>query len=321
MARFGFLATVLLSILGSSAIGQPSYPNKPVRLIVPYSTGGSTDTLARVLGQKLTGIWGQQVLVENRPGASTMIGADALAKSAPDAYTLMVLSVDHVITPNLLQTPYDPIKDFAAVGGLSSGGLALVLNPSVPANSLQEFVALVRSKPGQLNYGSPGSGGIQHLAGEMLSTLAGLKMQHIPYKGGGPVVVDLVGGQLQMYFTPPVTVVSHIKAGRLKALAISGDKRVEALPQVPTFAEAGMPAFTVTTWFGMAAPAATPAALINKVSADVAQVLRGAEVKEKIASLGMDPFIATPEQFGAFMKSEMAKFSDAIKKAGIKLQQ
>lgn len=315
------LAALAFFLLGSAALAQPAYPAKPVRLIVAYSAGGSTDTLARVLAQKLTDIWGQQVLVENRPGASTMIGADALAKAAPDGYTIMVVSVDHVITPNLLPTPYDPIKDFAGAGGISSSGLVMVVNPSVPANTLQELIAHAKSKPGALNYGSPASGGVQHLAGEMLSVLAGLKMQHIPYKGGGAVVTDLVGGQLQMYFTPPVTVVSHVKAGRLKALAISGDKRVEALPQVPTFAEAGLPAFNVTTWFGVAAPAATPPAIVAKVSADVAQVLRGAEIREKIASLGMDPLIATPEQFSAFMRSELTKYADIVKNSGVQLKQ
>lgn len=300
---------------------QSPFPSKPVRLIVAYSPGGSTDALARVLAQKLTEMWGQQVFVENRPGASTIIGAETLARAAPDGYTIMVVSVDHVITPNLLPTPYDPIKDFAGVGGISSSGLLMVLNPSVSANTFQEFIALARSKPGELNYGSPASGGVQHLAGEVLSVLTGLKMQHIPYKGGGLVVADLVGGQLQMYFTPPVTVVSHIKTGRLKAIAVSGERRVDALPQVPTFAEAGLPAFNVTTWFGVVAPAATPPAIINRISGDVAQVLRGAEIREKIASLGMDPFISSPERFGAFMKSELTKFADVVKKSGVQLKQ
>ena len=321
MTVIRIVAAALLCVAGFPAFAQAQFPGKPVRLIVAYSPGGSTDTLARVLAQKLTEMWGQQVLVENRPGASTIIGAEALAKAAPDGHTIMVVSVDHVITPNLLLTPYDPIKDFAGVAGISSSGLVMVLNASVPANTLQEFVALAKSKPGELNYGSPASGGVQHLAGEVLSALSGLKMQHIPYKGGGAVVTDLVGGQLQMYFTPPVTVVSHIKAGRLKGVAISGERRVDALPQVPTFAESGRPAFNVTTWFGVAAPAATAPALINRISGDIAQVLRGAEARDRIATLGMDPFIATPEQFGAFMKAEMTKFADVVKKSGVQLKQ
>lgn len=312
-------ACMLLGFAGAAA--AQAYPTKPVRIIVAYSPGGSTDTLARLLGQKLGDQWGQQVLVDNRPGASTIIGADAVAKSAPDGYTLFLMSVDHVIIPNLLPTPYDPVKDFATVGTVSAGGLALMLNPAVPANNLQEFIAYARSKPGELNYGSPASGGIQHLAGEVLSTLAGLRMQHIPYKGGGPVVLDLIGGQVQMYFTPPVTIVSHVKSGKLKAIAISGDARIPALPQVPTFAEAGLPAFDVKTWFAVAAPAGTPKDIVDKVSADIAKILPTPEMKDKIISLGMDPLVSTPEQFGAMLKAEFAKFAQIIKTSNIKLKQ
>lgn len=314
------LAAGMLLVLAGTAAAQQAYPSKPVRIIVAYSPGGSTDTLARILGQKLGEHWGQQVIVDNRPGASTIIGADAVAKSAADGYTLFLLSVDHVIIPNLLPTPYDPVKDFATVGTVSIGGLALMLNPAVPANNLQEFIAYAKSKPGELNYGSPASGGIQHLAGEVLSTLAGLKMQHIPYKGGGPVVLDLIGGQLQMYFTPPVTIVSHVKSGKLKAIAISGDARAPALPQVPTFAEAGLPAFDVKTWFAVAAPAGTPKEIVDKVSGDVAKILPTPEMKEKIISLGMDPLVSTPEQFGAMLKSELVKFAQIIKNSNIKLK-
>ncbi len=305
----------------SSAEPSSRYPVRPVHLIVPYAAGGSTDTIARMLGQKLAEAWGQPVIVENRPGASTVIGADALAKAPPDGHTLMVMSVDHVITPNLVPTPYDPIRDFAPVGGLSRGGLAMVLNAGVPADTLQAFVAYARSKPGVLNYGSPATGGVQHLAAEMLSSLAGLQMQHVAYKGGGPVVTDLVGGQVQLYFTPPVTVLSYIKAGRLKAVAISGDARAEALPDVPTFAEAGMPAFDVTTWFGVAAPAATPRPLIDRISADVARIVATNDMKDRIVALGMSPYVATPDQFGALMRGEMAKFADLIRRANVKLAQ
>ena len=310
----------VLTACACCASAQQAYPTKPIRIIVPYATGGSTDILARLAGQKLNEAWGQPVVVDNRPGGTTTIGSQALVKSAPDGYTIMVMSVDHVIVPNLIATSFDAIKDFAPVATISSGGLVMVLNPSVPANNLQEFIALAKSRPGGLNYASPGNGGVQNLAGEFLSILTGIKMQHIPYKGGGPAVIDLLGGQVQMYLTPPVTVVSHIGTGKLRAIAISGEARASVLPQVPTFSEAGLPAFDVKTWFAVLAPGGAQKEVIGKLSTEIARILRMPDVRERIASLGMEPFISTPDQFAALLEAEMAKFARIIKTANIRLE-
>ncbi len=310
---------VLMGLAGSVG-AQQAYPGKPIRLIVPYAPGGTTDIVARLIGPRLAKSWGQPVIIDNRPGGNTIIGTEALAKSAPDGHTIMVMVIAHVIIPNLIPTPYNAIQDFAPVATVAMNEQILVLHPSVPANDLQALIALAKSKPGHLNYGSAGSGGLTHLASEMFNVMAGVKTQHIAYKGAGPAINDLVGGQIEMYFATPISVIAHIKSGRLKPIAITGETRSAALPQVPTFAESGLPGYEVRNWQGILAPAATPKDIVGKLSREVASILAMPEIRSRLASQGMEPFISTPEQFRALMTADMARYAKIIKTANIKLE-
>ena len=312
-------AAGLLFALAGPGAAQQAYPGKPIRFLTPYAPGGATDVIARLVGQKLTERWGQQVLVDNRPGGNTIIGTEALVKSAPDGYTIILVGYTHVVNPSLLHTPYDAIKDFAPVATVTGNETILVVHPSVPANTLQEFIALAKSKPGQLNYATSSTGGPTHLPAEMFNILAGVKTQHIPYKGGGPAVTDLVGGQVQLMFAIPSNVVAHIKSGRLKAIAVTGETRLSALPQVPTTTEAGLPGFDVKNWYGILAPAGTPKTIIDKLSAEVARILGLPDVKERLLGQGLEPFYSTPEQFAVLMKADMVKYAQVIKTANIKM--
>ena len=293
---------------------------KPIRIISPYPAGGTTDILARLVGAKLTEDWGQQILVDNRPGGNTVIGSEALVRSAPDGYTLISILTSHVIVPSLVPTPYDPIKDFAPVATIASTQLVLVVHPSVPAKNLRELIALAKARPGQINYGSGGSGTVTHLAGEYFNMLAGVKTQHIPYKGSSQALVDVVGGQVQMYFSPPIVALSHIKSGRLRPLAATGGTRISALPQVPTAAEAGLKGFELNIWYGFLAPAATPKSIIDKLATEIAKVLALPSVKEQLVSQGMTPFVSTPEQFAALIRTDFAKYKKIVSSANIKLE-
>ncbi len=311
---------VLMTIAGA-AIAQQNYPNKPIRFITPYPPGGSTTVLARLVGQKLTESWGQQVIVDNRGGGNTIIGTEALVKSPPDGHTIFLASPLLVILPHLYHAlPYDTLRDVAPVATLASTELILVLNPSVPANNLQELIALAKSMPGQLNYASSSSGGPTHLAGEMFNIMAGVKTQHVPYKGGGPALTDLLGGQVQMYFNTPVSFISHIKSGKLKAIAISGEMRLSTFPQVPTFTQAGLAGFDVGYWQGILVPAGTPKAIIDKLSAELSRIVALPDIKAKLDSQGFAPFISTPAQFAVLLKSDMAKYAKVIKTANIKIE-
>jgi tripartite-type tricarboxylate transporter receptor subunit TctC len=313
-------AGVLLFALALAAQAQ-SFPAKPIRIISPYPPGGTTDILARLIGPKLTESWGQQVIVDNRPGGNTIIGSDALVKSAPDGHTLICILTSHVIVPNLAPTPYDVVKDFAAVAPIASTQLVLVTHPSVPAKNVQDLIALAKRKAGQLNYGSGGSGTVTHLAGEYFNMLAGVKTQHIPYKGSSQALVDLIGGQVHMYFSPPIVALPHIKSRRLNALALTGDSRLDALPQLPTIMESGLKGYELKIWYGLLAPAATPRPIIDKWNAEVGRILALPDIRDKLLSQGMDPFIATPDKFAALIKADFAKYAQVIKSANIKLEQ
>lgn len=315
----GIAAAIATGITAGVAFAQQPYPHKPIRAIVPYAPGGTADTVARLLGPKLTQAWGQPVIVDNRPGGNTIIGTEALARATPDGYTIMVMVVAHVIIPNLLRTPYDAIKDFAPVGTISVTEQLLVVNAGLPAGSLQELVALAKARPGQLNYGSAGSGGLTHLVSELFNVTAGIKTTHIPYKGAGPAIADLVGGQIQLYFATPVSVVAHVKSGRLKPIAITGEARSAMLPQVPTFAEAGLPGFEVKNWQGVLAPAGTPDAIVAKLSNELARILRLPDIRARLVGQGLEPYVTTPAEFGALMRADMAKYAHIIRAANIKL--
>ncbi len=318
MARI-WIAVALMTIAGICA-AQPAYPSKPIRFITPYAAGGSTTVTAHLIGQKLSESLGQPVIVENRPGGNTIIGTEALVKSPPDGYTILLTTSGHLTTGALLNTPYDVIKDFAPVATIVSAEQMLVLNPRVPASNLLEFIALAKSKPGQLNYGTPGAGGPSHLAMELFSILAGVKLQHIPYKGAGQSMTDVIGGQVQLTFSNPINTVAHIRSGKVRGLAISGAARSSVLPQVPTFTEAGLPGFEASLWQGVLAPAGTPRGVIDRLSVEIAKILAMPEIKEKMASQGTEPFASTPEQFGALLKSDLARYTKIIKSANIKLE-
>ena len=316
-----WVAAATLPAFCALASAQPAvYPNKPVKLIVAFAPGGSTDGLARVIAQRLSEALGQQVVVDNRPGGNTVIGSEVLVKAPRDGYTILLATVDHSVVPQLQPTPYDPVKDFATIGGISYTQLLLVANPALPANNLQELIALAKARPGQLNVATAGSGGVQHLTGEMLATLTGIKLEHIPYRGGAPAIADLMGGQVQLYFAIPITAIGHVNAGKLKAIAITGAARNEALPNVPTFAESGVAGLDVKTWYGLFAPAGTPRPIIDKLSAELAKVLATPDLKERLRALGMDPLPMGPDEFGGFVKSEVAKWGQVIKTANVKVE-
>jgi tripartite-type tricarboxylate transporter receptor subunit TctC len=316
------ILTTGLLLAATGAAAQPSYPSKPIRFITPYPPGGGTSVVARIIGQKLTESWGQQVLVDNRGGGNTIIGTEIGAKSSPDGYTILFVDSTLAILPNLYPTlPYDTLRDLAPVATLTRIPFMLVLHPSLPAGNLQELIAYAKAKPGQLNYASSGSGGQGHLAMEVFSILTGVKMQHVPYKGGGPALTDLLGGQVQLHFNVPINLISPVKSGKLKAIAISGESRLAALPQLPTFSEAGLPNFDVSYWQGVAIPAGTPKAIIAKMSTEIARILAMPDVRERLVSQGAEPFISKPEQFAAMVRAETVNYAKAIKTANIRLDQ
>jgi len=314
-------SVVLMAIAGFAA-AQQVYPSKPIRFITPYAAGGTTSVIARLVGHKLTESWGQQVLIDNRGGGNTMIGTDALAKSAPDGYTIILVGGAHVLVPLLYKAPYDPIRDFAPVATVGSGQFVLVLNPSVPANNLQEFIALAKSNAAQLNHASAGSGSLGHLAIERFNSLVGVRIQNISYKGAGPALTDLLGGQVQMYFSTTVTAIPHINSGKLKVMAITGEKRLPALPNVPTFAEAGLAGMAkLGGYYGILAPAATPKPIVDKLSAEIGKYLAQPDFQETLVSQGLTPHVASPEQYAALLKEGLATNASIIKNANIKLEQ
>jgi tripartite-type tricarboxylate transporter receptor subunit TctC len=259
-------------------------------------------------------------VIDNRPGGSTIIGAEFVAKSPADGYTIMVTSGTHLLTSLLTPTPYDAIKDFAAVATTDSIETLLVVHPSVPANNLQEFIALAKSRPGQLNYASSSVGSTNHLSAAMFEYMTGVKMQHVPYKGGGPAVADLISGQVQLFFNSPSSLLPYVKSGKLRAIAYAGDARLPTLPNVPTFKEAGLPGYGMKSWHGVLAPAATPKAIVDKLSAEIAKILARPDTKTKIEFQGAEPYITTPEEFAALMKSDLDNFRKIIKSADMKLE-
>lgn len=321
--KFSNLARVLaasICMIAAHAAAQ-TYPSRQVQLIVPYAAGGGVDILGRLVGQKLGASLGQQVIVVNRPGGNTVIASEALIKSPPDGHTLLLVVNAHAIIPNLVpKLPYDPVNDFAPVAVIARSELLLSVNPSVPANTLQELIALAKAKPGQLNYASAGAGGTSQLASEMLNMMAGIKVQHVPYKGASQALTDLVGGQVHMFFSPPAAAISHVAAGRVKPIAISGTARTSSLPQVPTFAESGLPGFDATVWFGILAPAATPKPVVDRLAAELGKVMLLPDLKESLVAQGLEPAVSTPEQFGALIKADIAKFGKIIKTANIKVE-
>ena len=315
------LAVIAIAFQPDAALAQAAYPVKPIRFILGYAPGGSSDTVARTFGQKLHESLGQPVVVDFRPGGNTVIAAEILTRAAPDGHTLLMVLNTHAIIPLLMKLPYDPIKDFAPVASVGVSPYMLAIHSSLPVSNLKEFIAHARARPGELNYSSSGAGGLGHLSGELFNQLAGVKTQHVPFKGGGPSVIALMSGEVQMSFIIPILVVSHIKSGKLKGIAVSGKQRLAGLPGMPTFAETGLPQFESTNWFGVLAPAATPRAIISKLSAELNRIQGLNEVKDKLGALGIDPLPGNPEQFAALIKSDTDRFARVVKTAQIKLEQ
>ena len=319
VARTGLV--IVLAVIAGLATAQQHYPSKPVRLISPYSPGGGNDTLARLIGQKLTENLGQQVIVDNRPGGNTMIGTDIVAKSRPDGHTILFSGINtFIINALLVPTPYSIVNDFAPVAAVASTETIMVVNPAVPANSLQELIALARAKPGQLNYATSSAGGSAHLLGELFKMMTGVNIQHIPYKGSAQALADLIGGQVQISILSAVSTIPQIRSGKLRGIAISGDARFPALPQVPTFAEGGLPKFEAKTSYGILAAARTPKEIVNKLASEIARSQRAPDFREKLAGQGVEPYILGPDQFAALIRSDTERFAKVIKAANIKLE-
>ena len=314
----GIVATL---VLAGPAQAQ-DYPTKPIRLVVPFAAGGATDVLARLVGERLTASLGQQVVVDNRPGAGGNIGSDIVAKAEPDGYTILMGAVGtHAINPSLYpKMPYDPVKDFAPVTLVASVPNVLVVNPEVPANSVQELIDLAKAKPGELNFASSGNGTSIHLSGELFKAMTGTDIVHVPYKGSGPAVTDLLGGQVQMMFDNMPSSLPHVKAGKLRALGVTSAKRSPALPEVPTIAEAGVPGYDATSWFGILAPAGTPEPVVTRLQGAIVQALGEPEMRQRMADLGAEPVGDTPAEFGQFIAAEIAKWAKVVNDAGVKLE-
>ena len=314
-------AALAAAMIAPGAFAQ-TYPNKPVRMIVGFPPGGGTDVVARVISQKLSEWYGQTVVVENRAGATGTIGADVLAKSTPDGYTLMMGHANsHAIAPNLMaKLPYDPIKDFAPVSYVGYVPNVLSLHPSVPAKNMKELVTLLKNNPGKYTYASSGNGSSQHLSGEMFKLLTGTSILHVPYKGSGDAIKDLLAGTVSMNFDTMPPVLEHIKAGKLRGLGISTPKRLAQLPEVPTFAEEGLTGFEILNWYGVMAPAATPREIVSKLATDINKSMREPDVKARLEQVGTQLRELSPEEFGAFMRSELSKYAKLVKDANIRLE-
>ena len=319
LARVAAIAAVSIA-WAAAAMGQ-AYPSKPVHIVVPFTPGSATDTLARTYGQKLQEMWGQPVVVENRPGAGGTIGATFVAKSPPDGYTLLVHSAAQAYNPSIYASlQYDTVKDFVDVAALGGQPNVLVVAPSTGLKSVAELIALAKQKPGQLNYASAGTGSGTHINGEKFKLAAGIDVVHIPYKGTPEALTDVIAGRVTYFFSPISGALPFVRDGKLVALAVSTAKRSSALPSVPTVAESGLPGFDYTLWIGLFAPAGTPPEVVDKIARDVRSTVQSADVKERFATLGAEPMLMTPAEFKQFVETEITDSAKVIKAAGIKAQ-
>jgi tripartite-type tricarboxylate transporter receptor subunit TctC len=315
------LAGLAAALLATAALAQ-AYPVKPIRLIVPFAAGGGNDNVARLVGKHLSESLGQPLVIDNRPGAGGVLGAEVAAKAAPDGYTLFLGGVgSHAVNPNLnASLPYDPIRDFAPVALLAQAPLVLVVHPSVPADSFKAFVALARAKPGQLNYASNGNGSSSHLAAVMFDSMTGVDMVHVPYKGLSPALTDLLSGRVQLMFSSVVAILPHIRAEKLRGLAVTGGKRLPSMPDLPTIAESGLPGYEASSWYGVLAPAGTPREIVVKLNAELVKALAQPEVRASLLAEGAEPIGGTPEQFAAHISSEKERLGKLIREAKIRLE-
>jgi len=321
LALFTALVVVAFSAGPQWGFAQDAYPSKPIKMVVAFNAGGATDIIARIVSQKVSEGLGQSIIVENKPGATGIVGTDMVAKSEPDGYTLeMVTAGTHAINASLFsKLPYDPVKDFVHITLVATAPNVLIVNNSVPVKNVQELIKLAKEKPGELTFGSAGSGSTLHLSGELFKSMAGVNITHVPYKGGAPAMTDLLGERITMMFDSISQAVPHIKAGKVRALAVTSAKRSQALPDVPTIAESGVPGYEAIAWFGVVAAANTPQPIVAKLNAEINKALADPEVVKKLNELGTEPVGGTPEQFTAHVKSEVAKWKKVVEASGAKV--
>ena len=322
--RFRLVAGAVLTALAASLsvpIAAQTYPSKPVRLIVPFAPGGFTDVVARILGQRLSVSMGQQFIIENKAGAGSTIGTDFVAKSAPDGYTLVMISTTHVISPWIYKSmPYDPIKGFVPVTKLVDSPYVLLVNPKVPARNVQEFIALAKASPDTIRYASSGNGSSQHLMGGLFASLTGTKLQHVPYRGSSGAATDLVAGVVESSFAGVPNALAQVPAGRLRALAVTTAKRIPQLPDVPTLQEAGVPGYEASVWLALLAPAGTPRDIVNRLNAEVAKLMESGETRKALYEAGVEVSLSTPDALGEYMVKEMERWGKVVKDTGTKLE-
>ncbi len=316
------MATLPLLFAGAAfSQGTADFPNRPMRFVVGYPPGGATDIIARIVGQKVSDSTGQSVLIDNRPGAGGILGTDAVAKATPDGYSYVLVTTSHGINPSLhKRLPYDSQKDFAPITQIATLQLVLVVNPSTPVKNLKELIALAKAQPGKLNFASSGSGQSLHLAGELFKSMAGIDIAHIPYKGSAPARADLLGGQVQMMFESAIGVLPFVRSGKLRAIAVSGARRSEAAPDIPTMSEAGLPGFEASGWVGVLAPAKTPRPIVDKLNAEFVKAVQLADVKQQFANSGAEPVGNSPKEFSAFINEQLVKWAKVMKESGTKLE-
>ena len=311
-------SSFILGCALAAAVSAQQYPSRPIRIVVPQSPGGTTDFTARALAPRLSERLGQPVVVDNRAGAGSLVGIDLAARAAPDGYTLLVAASALTIIPGMYRSvPFDPVRDFAPISSISWYPAMVVVHPSVPAGSIKELIALARAKPGAINYASGGNGTGPQMQALLFATMAGIKLVHVPFKGGAPAVTAMVAGEVQLYFAPIPTTLPFVKAGKLKALAVTTAKRSPAVPDLPTVAEAGLSGYDASTWNGLFAPARTPSAIVARLNADVLAILKTREMHERMAAQGAEPTGSSPEELAAIVKREVAKWAKVIREAGI----
>lgn len=312
------ICAFVLGVIFSSEIFSQTYPSRPIRMVVPLSPGGFADVPTRMLLPRLSAALGRPIVVENKPGAGGTIGADSVAKSAPDGYTLLAIATPHVISAHLYRTlPYDSLKDFAPIALFGSGPYALVVNPQkLPVASVRELVDAAKANPGKIDYASSGNGSAQHLVSALFNTMAGIQLNHVPYKGSGPAMQDLLGGQVPISFAGIPNVISSVKSGKLRALAVTTPKRWSELPDVPTVAEAGIPGYEATLWLGLAAPAGTPAEIVSRIYAETAKALQEPELQKTFRTAGINATVMNPQEFGAFIRAEYDKWGKVVRDTG-----
>jgi len=311
---------VVLGLVGAGAVAAQNYPNRPVRLIIPYPPGGAGDIVGRLLAAKMSETVGQSFVIDNRGGGAQVIATELAAKAAPDGYTLFLASATHGVNPSgKKKLPYDTVKDFAPITLVASSPLLFVVNPSVPVNNMRELVALAKAQPNKLNYGSSGPGTGGHLAVELLQSVSGAQLVHIPFKGAGPALTDLIGGQVQVVCTSPLAAMPHVRTGKLRALAMTGRSRFSSAPEIPTVAESGFPGYEVSLWYALLAPAATPQPIIDRLHTDAVKVIKSPAMTEQLLANGAEPVGSTPQDLQAFIVADIKRWSEVIRRANIQI--